>query len=152
MASSIYTIQNQSNTVYNTDYGIDIGCTDDLPLNPVLVTSNTILANAAYRRLITPYGALGSIGGDGNYGIGVYSWLNSEITSANIVVWQNQCIQQFNLDPRIASSAVLLNYDKPSQTLTLSINLQPVIGNAFTMVVSVNNLTGATLNGVINNG
>jgi hypothetical protein len=143
--TSIYTIQSLSNTISNTNYGQDINVTSDLLPIFTLVTGTTLLGNAAYRRIITPYGALGLIGGNPNYGIGAYSWLASEATSANIANWQLQTTKQLNQDERIRTSTCQINFN--NSILTMNIVLSPFVGQSFSMVVQIGNITGQELIG-----
>ncbi len=147
MTTSIYTVQSLTNTIYNTDYGIDISVTNDIPSIFSLVSGPTLLANAAYRRTITPLGALSLIGGDSNYGIGAYAWLNSEITPSNVFSWQQRAITQYELDERINQATCVIDYDNKTSTLTMNVGLFPFIGQPFNLIIPIQNITAQQLLG-----
>lgn len=78
-------------------YGRDLSCTDRI-IPGRLVSGGQLLAEACYRRLITPRGQLLD---DPTYGLAVCQWLGREMTPEFLVSVPGQIRNELTKDPRI---------------------------------------------------
>jgi phage baseplate assembly protein W len=85
------------------DFGTDLSCTDDLDPAMAEVSGITLLAQAIYRRLTTPRGALWE---DPDYGFDVRELLSSTMTPAQIASIPGQVRTEVQKDERIQSADV----------------------------------------------
>lgn len=82
-----------------TNYGHDISCTSDL--HPGRVASGaTLLAEAAFRRLITPRGRLID---DPEYGFDVRGLMSAGLTEADLALLPSRVVAELHKDQRISS-------------------------------------------------
>lgn len=83
------------------DYGHDLACTSDLTAAMVEVDGLTTLAQALYRRLITPRGGLID---DPNYGFDCTSMIDQGMTARQLALIASQIDAELVKDERVASS------------------------------------------------
>ena len=83
------------------DYGHDLSCTDDLTAAMVEVDGLTTLAQALYRRLITPRGGLID---DPNYGFDASSLIDEGVTNRKLALIASQIDAELVKDERVRTS------------------------------------------------
>lgn len=121
-----------------TDYGTDIRIGKVVSLESGLKN----LITALYRRLST---AKGSLFYDPEYGLDLRIFLNSEITTDTLDEIRVAIEQQLERDERVEEvrADVTYNLKDLNEDFRLDIKIQvtPVIGQTFTLVLGVNELT-----------
>lgn len=121
-----------------TDYGTDIRIGKVVSLETGLKN----LITALYRRLST---AKGSLFYDPEYGLDLRIFLNSEITADTLDEIRVAIEQQLERDERVQEvrADVTYNLKDLNEDFRLDIKIQvtPVIGQTFTLVLGVNELT-----------
>ena len=89
------------------DYGHDLACTSDLTANMAETDGLTTLAQALYRRLITPRGGLID---DPNYGFDCTSLLDESVTQRTLAILASQIDAELVKDERVGSSKTTGQY------------------------------------------
>lgn len=82
----------------DAEIGVDLSCTDDLSPECSVVTGRRLIAEAVYRRLITPRGRLSY---DPDYGTDVTAFINEDVTVSEINDLQAAIIDECNKDERV---------------------------------------------------
>jgi len=127
------------------NFGTDTSCTDSLRTGR-LVSGPRLVAEACYRRLITPRGSL--FGGDdeANYGLDLADLIGSVSTKAQVAALPGQIQTELLKDERITSASATVTASKsgPSVTYQISISAQTDAG-PFSLVLSVSDVTVSLL-------
>lgn len=122
-----------------TDYGLDLTCTDDLDPRCSVTSGRRIVAEAVYRRLITPRGRLID---DPEYGTDITDWINDDFSASDIAslgaAIQSECLK----DERVAEAEVSVE-EPPGGTgaYAITISLTELTGTTFDLVLSVSDVT-----------
>lgn len=122
-----------SSLVY-TDYGTDI--TIGKVVSTVSGTRN--LLNALVRRLKTPRGGLFY---DPGYGEDVTAYLNRVVDADMLDQIKVNVEQQMLLDDRVSNVDAIVTYNQNTFSLKLTISVTPIVGETFTLVLSVDKLS-----------
>jgi len=117
--------------VDDVDFGHDLSCADDLEDDMAEVDGPTIVAQAIYRRLYTPRGALWQ---DPDYGLDLRDYLSRRMTSAEIAAIPGEVVKEIQKDERIASARVRI-VSQTAETLELWIGVDGGVG-PFSLVIS----------------
>jgi phage baseplate assembly protein W len=122
-------------------FGLGWSCTDDLAVG-TMVSGNRIVAEACYRRLITPRGTLID---DPNYGTDLTSLIDSELAVATQSQQTSTLARMFAMvdqemrkDERVLSSATTGAF--VSSVLTVAIAIRTATG-PFQLVIAVSGVT-----------
>jgi hypothetical protein len=104
-------------------YGVDLSCVEDLTETMAEVDpfSTRALAEAIYRRLSTPRGALPD---DGVYGLDLRSYLNRGTTAAELRDLASQVRAEITKDDRVSSADVTVTVPSSSE-LNVRIRITP---------------------------
>lgn len=81
-----------------TDHGTDLSCTWDLTDTCTVVSGRRCLAEAIFRRLITPRGRLID---DPDYGTDVTGYINDDVTVSEVNELRAAIIDECNKDERV---------------------------------------------------
>lgn len=115
------------------DFGRDLWCLDDLDPGRT-VTGALLVAQAAYRRITTPRGAVIDAP---NYGFDVRALLGKGLTPAQLAAIPGQVRGEILKDERVDSCSITATYTGgPNGTLTLSIDGETAAG-PFNLVLAV---------------
>lgn len=120
-------------------YGRDLSATDSVDASRV-VSGDRLLAEACYRRLITPRGALPD---DPDYGFPIARALSSEMTVDRVASLGAQIRGELLKDPRLEEVIVVVSVDRtayPSIAVTVDIDGRGRDGTEFNLVVSAKDL------------
>jgi len=128
-----------TNPTTTVNYGSDFDCTNDLNPALTLVSGRLCLAQALYRRLITPRGGLFY---DPNYGLGIQNYLNAGLTPAQIARINSLCDAEYLKDDRVIASQTQGTY--LTGVLTLVSLVTDGVG-PFPLTVAVTSVTTALL-------
>jgi hypothetical protein len=124
-----------------TDYGRDVSATTDLHTGRVS-TGPRLVAEAAFRRLIT---ARGSLIDDPNYGLDVRQFIHEGLTPGRIASIPGRIKQEVGKDDRILpeSLRVDMRLDGPltSQVATISVRGLTSDEEPFELVMAVSEIT-----------
>lgn len=115
-----------------TGFGIDLDCSDDLREDMALATGARMLAQAIYRRLTTPRGAVLDAP---DYGLDVRAFLSRGMTAAELAAIPGQIRSEVTKDERIEDADVHARMTAPD-TLELTIRCSTAAG-PFELVISV---------------
>ena len=115
--------------------GTDWSCTSDVDPAGRMVSGRTCLAQAVYRRLITPRGVLID---DPNYGYDIAGELNDEVRPADVGRMQSAVQAECLKDERVVAASVTIVF--AGGTLTVTIILTDSAG-PFTLVLAVSAVT-----------
>jgi hypothetical protein len=124
------------------DYGRDTYCTDQIKSGR-LVSGNMLLAQALYRRLITPRGTLRGGEAEANYGFDLLGLLGTTATSADIASLPSQIRNELMKDERVddVEATVVAAESNAVVTYEITITVEPVEGDEFEFVLSVDDVT-----------
>ena len=121
-----------------TDYGIDTYCLTDTGLTDVLVLDPKILiGQRLVRALTTPHGALTIIGGDPNRGFDLRGLVNSKMTTAAVLSFQQQINAECARDEQVLSADTQLSLTGSTLTCEIAVVAGP---GPFTLTISVSQL------------
>lgn len=121
-------------------YGQDLSATKRLNYGRI-VEGGELLAEAAYRRLITVRGTLLD---DPNYGLGLVRWLQSEYTPAMLAALPSIIRLELMKDPRLDSVNVEITSTRDASSavsMQLEITGAGVNGEGFSLVLAVSDVT-----------
>lgn len=118
-----------------TDFGTDLACTADLDPNGRTVSGQRLVAEAIYRRLITPRGRLID---DPNYGFDVSSLVNDDTSDSGIAQIVAGVSAECRKDERVIAVGVQQSF--LGGVLTLAIALHTALG-PFSLVLAVTAVT-----------
>jgi phage baseplate assembly protein W len=107
-----------------TNYGSDLSCTNDFTSDMRVVSGRTLLAQAAYRRLITPRGSLPD---DQNYGFDVTALIDDDLQPGDLALIQTGIQNELIKDERIVKASATCVLSSVGQ-LTISITLSDANG------------------------
>jgi len=117
-----------------TDYGTDIVIGKTVSL----VSGTLNLINAVYRRLQTPRGGLFY---DPNYGEDVRLYLNGQIDTDILDQIKVNIEQQVQLDARVRTATATVTFNAQAYSLKIILQIVPIVGQSFTLVLSVDKLS-----------
>ena len=117
-----------------TDYGIDVSTIPDLDPVFALVSGRDALIQALVRRLQTPRGALPFNPDDG---LDVRDWLHEGQTATQLFRLRSMVEAELLKDERVLSVTCQTAWSAGSDELTLTIDVEPVVGKAFTMTAAI---------------
>lgn len=120
--------------IVQTDYGTDIHIGNTVSL----VSGRTNLLNAIARRLRTPRGGLFY---DPSYGEDVRMYLNRQIDTDILDQIRVNIEKQVQLDERVKTARASVTFNQAAFNLKINLQITPVIGQTFTLVLSVDKLT-----------
>lgn len=123
-------------------YGSDLSCVSDLDSGMGLFTGPKIVAEAVARRLTTPRGGLFY---DPNYGTDLRRWLNAAIDEKDIPDIRAEIETEAELDERVATADVSVEFDRSSASIKAKIELTLVDDRTFRFTLSVSQLSAAIL-------
>ena len=124
------------------DYGTDLSCTDSLQSGRI-VSGVRIVAEAAYRRLITRKGELFE---DVDYGYHVGDALGATVSAADTAAVPGLIKQELLKDARIESVAVEVTETGAKTAIERTIEIRAVTGaGPFALVIAVSDATVALL-------
>lgn len=117
-----------------TDYGTDIR------IGKVVGTESGLrnLITALVRRLST---ATGSLFYDLEYGLDLRTFVNTEITRSTLDEIRVAVENQLERDPRVETIRCNVTFNKQAFSLLLDVQVTPIIGQTFTLVLSVDKVT-----------
>lgn len=121
-------------------YGQDVSATRRVNYGRT-VSGGELLAEAAYRRLITVRGTLLD---DPNYGLGLVRWLQAEYTPSMLAALPAIIRLELMKDPRLDSVAVeITDTRNASSAVSLQIDItgSGVNGEGFILVLAVSDVT-----------
>lgn len=121
-------------------YGQDLSATKRLNYGRI-VEGGELLAEAAYRRLITVRGTLLD---DPNYGLGLVRWLQSEYTPAMLAALPSIIRLELMKDPRLDSVDVEITSSRDASSavsMQVEITGAGVNGEGFSLVLAVSDVT-----------
>lgn len=121
-------------------YGQDLSATKRLNYGRI-VEGGELLAEAAYRRLITVRGTLLD---DPNYGLGLVRWLQTEYTPAMLAALPSIIRLELMKDPRLDSVNVEIASTRDASSavsMQIEITGAGVNGEGFSLVLAVSDVT-----------
>jgi hypothetical protein len=121
-------------------YGQDLSATKRLNYGRI-VDGGELLAEAAYRRLITVRGTLLD---DPNYGLGLVRWLQTESTPAMLAALPSIIRLELMKDPRLDSVNVEIESTRDASSavaMEIEITGAGVNGEGFSLVLAVSDVT-----------
>jgi hypothetical protein len=123
------------------DFGKDIACTDSLRPG-VFATNLRLVAEACYRRLITPRGTLRGGEDEQNYGLDLVDLVGSVSTKADAAALPGRIQTELLKDERITSVDATITETKagPAKAFAVAIEAQTDIG-PFTLKLAVSSVT-----------
>lgn len=132
-----------SNAAIN--FGTDTWCLDSMRTGH-LVTGPLLVAQAAYRRLITPRGMLQGGQDEANYGFDILTQLGTAVTPNTVAALPGMIQSELLKDERIQTADVVVTAATNGPAVTFNINIQAqTAAGPFTLVLSVNDVTVALL-------
>lgn len=121
------------------DFGSDISTLPDLDPNLGLVTGNTAVAEACYRRLMTPRG---SYSWDPTYGLYIRGMLNETMSDQRIATWQREIANELEKDERVLNANATITRNGTS----IAISIEILTANGpFSFVLGVSSVTVSIL-------
>ena len=117
-----------------TDYGIDVSTFPDLDPAFSLVSGREALAQSLTRRLQTPRGALPFHPDDG---IDVRDWLHEGVDAVTLFRLRSEIEAELEKDERVLAASCVTEWEPGAGGLSLSVSVEPVIGERFALIVSV---------------
>jgi phage baseplate assembly protein W len=128
----------------STDFGSDISCTWGVDPRCAVVTGRRLLAEAVFRRLITPRGRLID---DPEYGTDITAYLNDDVSPRTLAMLKSAIVAECAKEERIEGASVIIT--PPAMTAIgayiIEISLESAEG-PFTLTISATNVTVALLN------
>jgi len=127
------------------DYGTDVSCTDGLQTG-VLVSGNRLLAQALYRRLITPRGMLRGGEKEADYGIDLVGLIGNINYPGMLAALPGQIRSECLKDERVSDVSATVEESEDSAgavTYLITISVTPEDGSEFDFLMSVNDATAA---------
>ena len=119
-------------------YGWDLACQFDMTPDAQECGGITVLANALFRRAISPRGCLID---DPNYGFDLNQFVNIAIaTSQDVAKIGAGLDAEFSKDQRVYRSTTVVQYTVATKTLKTSSVVVPKGGPSFTLVLGVSAL------------
>lgn len=124
-----------------TDFGYDTSCVDSLRTGR-FVSGVRLVAEAAYRRLITTRGMLQGGDDEANYGFDLADAIGSANTAATAAALPGQVESELMKDERIDSVTVTIVQTQvgPAWAFNVTIEAQTALG-PFSLVLSVTEVT-----------
>lgn len=124
-------------------YGYDLQCTSDLTQDAAEVGGVAVVANALYRRAITPRGSLIY---DQNYGYDLGGWINADVNVASDIAPIGAGLDaEFLKDPRVYASTTVVTWQTGGNNLgqlTTTTQVTLAAGPTFQLVLGVSAVSG----------
>lgn len=122
------------------DYGLDLVCKDDMPLNAAEVSGVQNVAQAIYRRLITPRGGVID---DPNYGTDISALIDDVQTSRQAAIIAQQIDVEAMKDERVLSSQTQGEFRqiKGSEVRYIASTVATTATGPFSLVLSISNVS-----------
>lgn len=114
------------------DFGRDLSCADDLEDDMAEVEGPALVAQAIYRRLYTPRGALWQ---DPDYGLDLRDYLSRRMTAAEIAAIPGDVVKEILKDERVERATVKLT-KQTLEVLEIMVNVEAGTG-PFSLTISV---------------
>jgi hypothetical protein len=130
------TLPNSAQGVPTGVYGVDWSCTNDVDGGGLEVDGVTVLAQALYRRIITPRGGLIY---DLNYGFDIRQFLNADVAQGDIARIAFGVDTEFRKDQRVFQSQSTVTFT--NTVLTLYSFVTPLSQSSFSLVVVATSVT-----------
>lgn len=128
------------------DFGLDMSCTDEVRTTR-LVNGTRLVAEACYRRLITPRGSL--IGGEeeANYGLDLSSMVGSTDVDTVAASLPGRIALELQKDDRVADvkTEVVVTKEGPRATFGISVRVTTTEADAFTLTLAVTEVSVSLL-------
>lgn len=122
-----------------TFYGSDTACLGDVGLVDVLVTDPMrLIGERISRRLTTPKGALGLIGGDPGAGLDVRQWVNAKLGPSDVGTIQRLIEAEVRKDEQVDDVTATVNQTAGRLTVRLALTTST---GPFTLTLNVNQLS-----------
>jgi hypothetical protein len=123
-----------------TDYGLDVACTDSMRTGR-LVSGARLVAEAAYRRLITPRGSLRGGEAEANYGLDLAQLVGANVRGES-QTWPDRIKSELLKDERIESLTVGMVETATGPTKSVSFTIEAETSEGpFELVLAVADLT-----------
>jgi hypothetical protein len=127
------------------NYGYDTSCTDSLRTGR-FASGVRLVAEAIYRRLITPRGALRGGDDEANYGFDLIGKLGHTVSASEIAALPGQVEAEILKDERIESADISVNSVTTGPSVAWTITVSAVTGlGPFQLVLGVNGVTAQLL-------
>ena len=117
------------------DLGTDITCTDDIDPSFALSSGATQLAQALYRRIITPRGGLPDAPA---YGFGASTIIDQDMTARQVAVLANSIDAEFMKDERVLSSSTTGTF---ANQIFVGSTLVTTAAGPFRLVLSISSVS-----------
>lgn len=114
------------------DFGRDLSCADDLEDDMAEVEGPVVVAQAIYRRLYTPRGALWQ---DPDYGLDLHDYLSRRMSAAEIAAIPGDVVKEILKDERVERATVKIT-KQTFEALEIMINAEAG-GGSFSLTISV---------------
>lgn len=135
------TLGSSAPSVTTNPYGHDLSCTNDLDPACLEVDGIRCLAEACFRRIITPRGSLIY---DPNYGYDITSFLNADLTQGDIARISQGVDSELVKDERVSRSQTAATFGAGG-ALTLFTTITPAKGPNFNLVIAATAVTAQLL-------
>jgi phage baseplate assembly protein W len=125
-----------------SDYGQDIGWTDDLDPAFAMVSGSICLLQALQRRLET---STGSLWYDPDYGLALHQYLKAAIPHVSVIASaiETQCMR----DDRVADARATVTFDRYTSKLAADVAVTSVTGETLSLTLAASDLTTTVLAG-----
>jgi hypothetical protein len=130
-----------------TGYGVDVSCLDELETGR-LVRGVELVAQAAYRRLITPRGMLGGSDDAVAYGIDLAGYVGAIGYDASVRALPGIIRNELLKDDRIADVSAKVTATRTGPATTLVVEIHCALydaGENFTLTLSVSDVSSKLL-------
>lgn len=131
-------------------YGTDIWCTGEM-VSGRRAKGSTVVAQALYRRLITPRGMLRGGDDESAYGFDIAGFVGAVGYPAAVAQLPGQVANELEKDQRVQSVAVTAAIERtPSGLMSITLNLDVKLyeeDESFSLVVGVNDTSVTLLGG-----
>ena len=123
-------------------YGHDLSCTTDIDPMGIEVDGLTTLAQALFRRVITPRGTLLD---DPNYGIDLTGYVNDDLSPSDVARIGASVDAEFLKDERVLRSSTTITLLGNGTVITVASAVTPNSGATFQLVLSITQVTAQIL-------
>ena len=124
-----------------TNFGRDISCTDSLRTGR-FVSGVRLVAEAAYRRLITPRGTLRGGEEEENYGFDLSSLIGSVVTASDAAALEGRIANELLKDERISTVTAVVTMTKRGPSTFFDVDVSATTAEGpFTLQLSVTDVT-----------
>lgn len=117
------------------DYGFDLSCTTGIDPRGATVSGRILVAQAIFRRLITPRGRLI---GDPNYGTDITEFINDDTNKTGIAVLRASIKAECRKDERVDDVSVSITNNNGKYTIIITLD---VGDGPFDLTLAVSDVT-----------